>query len=135
MSTIRVTTLPNGLRVATDTMPHVETASLGVWVGVGTRNERAEVNGVAHLVEHMVFKGTPTRTAFDISEQIEAVGGHMNAYTTREHTAYYAKVLKEDAPLALDVIGDSSSSSSRLCWSMSPITSSASGASSFRTLA
>jgi predicted Zn-dependent peptidase len=106
MNTIRVTTLPNGLRVATDTMPHVETASLGVWVGVGTRNERAEVNGVAHLVEHMVFKGTPTRTAFDISEQIEAVGGHMNAYTTREHTAYYAKVLKEDAPLALDVIGD-----------------------------
>jgi len=106
MSTIQVTTLPNGLRVATDTMPHVETASLGVWVGVGTRNERAEVNGVAHLVEHMVFKGTPTRTAFDISEQIEAVGGHMNAYTTREHTAYYAKVLKEDAPLALDVIGD-----------------------------
>jgi predicted Zn-dependent peptidase len=106
MSTIRVTTLPNGLRVATDTMPHVETASLGVWVGVGTRNERAEVNGVAHLVEHMVFKGTPTRTAFDISEQIEAVGGHMNAYTTREHTAYYAKVLKEDAALALDVIGD-----------------------------
>ena len=88
MNTIRVTTLPNGLRVATDTMPHVETASLGVWVGVGTRNERAEVNGVAHLVEHMVFKGTPTRTAFDISEQIEAVGGHMNAYTTREHTAY-----------------------------------------------
>jgi predicted Zn-dependent peptidase len=106
MNTIRVTTLPNGLRVATDTMPHVETASLGVWVGVGTRNERAEVNGVAHLVEHMVFKGTPTRTAFDISEQIEAVGGHMNAYTTREHTAYYAKVLKEDAALALDVIGD-----------------------------
>jgi predicted Zn-dependent peptidase len=98
MSTIQVTTLPNGLRVATDTMPHVETASLGVWVGVGTRNERAEVNGVAHLVEHMVFKGTPTRTAFDISEQIEAVGGHMNAYTTREHTAYYAKVLAEDTP-------------------------------------
>lgn len=106
MSTIKVTTLPNGLRVATDSMPHVETTSLGVWVGVGTRNERAEVNGVAHLVEHMVFKGTPTRTAFDISEQIEAVGGHMNAYTTREHTAYYAKVLKEDAALALDVIGD-----------------------------
>lgn len=106
MSTIKVTTLPNGLRVATDSMPHVETTSLGVWVGVGTRNERAEVNGVAHLVEHMVFKGTPSRTAFDISEQIEAVGGHMNAYTTREHTAYYAKVLKEDAALALDVIGD-----------------------------
>src|SRR5688500_10259831 len=106
MSTIRVTTLPNGLRVATDTMDGVETASLGVWVGVGTRNERPEVNGVAHLVEHMVFKGTPRRTAFDISQQIEAVGGHLNAYTTREHTAYYAKVLKEDTPLAVDIIAD-----------------------------
>jgi predicted Zn-dependent peptidase len=104
--TVRVTTLPNGLRVATDRMDGVETASLGVWVGVGTRNERPEVNGVAHLVEHMVFKGTPRRTAFDISQQIEAVGGHLNAYTTREHTAYYAKVLKEDTPLAVDIIAD-----------------------------
>jgi predicted Zn-dependent peptidase len=103
---VRATTLPNGLRVVTDYMPHVESVSLGVWVGVGTRNERPDVNGVAHLVEHMVFKGTRRRTAFDISEQIEAVGGHLNAYTTREHTAYYVKVLKEDMALGLDIIAD-----------------------------
>jgi predicted Zn-dependent peptidase len=103
---VKVTTLPNGLRVATDEMDTVETVSLGVWVGVGTRHERAEENGVAHLVEHMLFKGTPTRTAFDISQAVEAVGGHLNAHTTREHTAYYAKVLREDADLALDVVSD-----------------------------
>lgn len=103
---IRVTTLPNGLRVATDTMPDVQTVSLGCWVGVGTRNEAAPVNGVAHLVEHMLFKGTERRSAFRISEEIENVGGQLNAYTTREHTAYYAKVLHEDASLALDLIAD-----------------------------
>ncbi|HYC05301.1 MAG TPA: pitrilysin family protein [Azospirillaceae bacterium] len=102
----RVTELPSGLRVATDSMPGVETVSLGVWVGVGTRDERPEVNGVAHLVEHMLFKGTPKRDAFQISRQIEDVGGHLNAYTTREHTAYYAKVLKEDSELALDIVSD-----------------------------
>ena len=106
MSHIRVTTLANGLRVATDTMPDVQTVSLGCWVGVGTRNEAPSVNGVAHLVEHMLFKGTKRRTAFRISEEIENVGGQLNAYTTREHTAYYAKVLHEDAPLALDIIAD-----------------------------
>lgn len=103
---VRSTTLPSGLRVVTDTMPDVETVSVGTWVGAGTRNERAEVNGIAHLTEHMVFKGTRRRTAFQISEQIESVGGHLNAYTTREHTAYYAKVLKEDAALGLDIIAD-----------------------------
>lgn len=103
---IRVTTLPNGLRVATDSMPDVQSVSLGCWVGVGTRNERAEVNGVAHLVEHMLFKGTERRSAFRISEEIENVGGQLNAYTTREQTAYYAKVLHEDTPLALDLIAD-----------------------------
>jgi len=106
MSSIRVTTLPNGLRVATDTMPDVQSVSLGCWVGVGTRNEAASVNGVAHLVEHMLFKGTKRRTAFRISEEIENVGGQLNAYTTREQTAYYAKVLHEDAPLALDILAD-----------------------------
>jgi predicted Zn-dependent peptidase len=106
MSSIRVTTLPNGLRVATDTMPDVQSVSLGCWVGVGTRNEAASVNGVAHLVEHMLFKGTRRRTAFRISEEIENVGGQLNAYTTREQTAYYAKVLHEDAPLALDILSD-----------------------------
>ncbi|SMH58868.1 M16 family metallopeptidase [Azospirillum agricola] len=104
--TIRVTTLPNGLRVATDTMPDVQSVSLGCWVGVGTRNEAASVNGVAHLVEHMLFKGTARRSAFRISEEIENVGGQLNAYTTREQTAYYAKVLHEDAPLALDILAD-----------------------------
>ncbi len=106
MSSIRVTTLPNGLRVATDTMPDVQSVSLGCWVGVGTRNEAASVNGVAHLVEHMLFKGTARRSAFRISEEIENVGGQLNAYTTREQTAYYAKVLHEDAPLALDILAD-----------------------------
>ncbi|WP_207478051.1 M16 family metallopeptidase [Arenibaculum pallidiluteum] len=106
MSGIRTTVLPNGLRVVTDPMAGVESVSLGVWVGVGTRDERPAVNGVAHLVEHMVFKGTRRRSAFDISEQIEAVGGHLNAYTTREHTAYYVKILKEDTALGLDIIAD-----------------------------
>ncbi len=106
VSSVRVTTLPGGLRVASDSMDGVETVSLGCWVGVGTRNERAEINGVAHLCEHMIFKGTETRSAYAISEQIENVGGHLNAYTTREHTAYYAKVLAGDAPLALDIVAD-----------------------------
>lgn len=106
MSSVRVTTLANGLRVATDCMPDVQTVSLGCWVGVGTRNEAAPVNGVAHLVEHMLFKGTKRRSAFRISEEIENVGGQLNAYTTREHTAYYAKVLHDDTGLALDLIAD-----------------------------
>lgn len=104
--TVRVTTLESGLRVVTDEMPHVETVSLGIWIGVGTRNERAELNGVAHLLEHMAFKGTARRSARDIAEAIEAVGGHLNAYTSREHTAYFAKVLKGDVALAVDVLAD-----------------------------
>jgi predicted Zn-dependent peptidase len=103
---VRVTTLSNGLRIATDAMPGVRSASLGCWVGVGTRHEAAPVNGVAHLVEHMLFKGTERRTAYRISEEIEDVGGQLNAYTTREHTAYYAKVLENDVPLAVDLIAD-----------------------------
>lgn len=105
MST-RVTTLPNGLRVATDLMPSVETVTLGVWTSAGARNESKDVNGVAHLLEHMIFKGTPTRTAQRIAEEIEDVGGMINAYTSRENTAYYAHVLKDDAWLALDVLAD-----------------------------
>lgn len=103
---IKVTTLPNGLRVVTDRMDTVETASIGVWVDAGTRHERPEINGVSHLLEHMAFKGTRRRSARDIAEQIEAVGGHLNAYTSREHTAYYARILKEDLGLAVDVIAD-----------------------------
>ncbi len=104
--TVRVTRLDNGLTVATDPMQSVETCSLGVWVGVGTRHETAELNGIAHLLEHMAFKGTERRSARDIAEQVEAVGGHLNAYTSRESTAFYAKVLAEDTALALDVISD-----------------------------
>jgi predicted Zn-dependent peptidase len=104
--TIRVSTLANGLRVATDRLDTVDTVSLGVWVDVGTRHENAEVNGVAHFLEHMAFKGTERRSARAIAEEIEAVGGHLNAYTSRESTAYYAKVLKEDVPLALDILAD-----------------------------
>ena len=104
--TIRVTQLDSGLTVASDTMDRVETVSLGAWVGVGTRHEPAEINGVAHLLEHMAFKGTERRSAYQIAEEIEAVGGHLNAYTGRESTAYYAKVLAEDAPLAVDIVAD-----------------------------
>ncbi len=106
MRDIEITTLPNGLRVVTDRMPTVESVSLGVWVRAGTRYEPPQVNGVAHLLEHMVFKGTERRSAREIAEEIEAVGGNINAYTSRETTAYYAKVLKDDAGLAVDVLAD-----------------------------
>lgn len=106
MSDIRETRLPNGLRVVTDPMATVETASLGVWVDAGTRHEAPSVNGVSHLLEHMAFKGTERRSARDIAEEMDAVGGHLNAYTARDHTAYYAKVLKEDTGLALDIVAD-----------------------------
>jgi predicted Zn-dependent peptidase len=104
--TTQLSTLGNGLRVATDRIDTVDTVSLGIWVDVGTRHEPAEVNGVAHFLEHMAFKGTRRRSALAIAEEIEAVGGHLNAYTSRESTAYYAKVLKEDVPLAIDILSD-----------------------------
>ncbi len=104
--TVTVSTLSNGMRIVTDRMDHVETASLGVWVGAGTRHETEPVNGVSHLLEHMAFKGTERRNPAEIAIAIENVGGLINAYTSREQTAYYAKVLADDAPLALDVIGD-----------------------------
>src|SRR6185312_3346682 len=103
---IQVTRLPAGLTVVTERMDRVETVSLGAYVGTGTRYELAEENGVSHFLEHMAFKGTERRTAAEIAEEIEAVGGHMNAYTAREQTAYYVKVLKEDTALAADIIGD-----------------------------
>ncbi len=104
--TIRTTTLDNGLRVVSDPMSTVESVSLGIWVGVGTRYEKPEMNGVSHLLEHMAFKGTRRRTATAIAEEIEAVGGHINAYTTCENTAYYVRVLKEDVRLGVDLIAD-----------------------------
>src|SRR6185437_14861511 len=103
---VEVTRLPSGLSVVTDQMPHLETASLGVWVGSGSRDERQDEHGISHLLEHMAFKGTSRRTARQIAEEIEAVGGDLNAATSIETTAYYARVLKADVNLALDVLSD-----------------------------
>ena len=103
---VEVTRLPSGLSVVTDRMPHLESATLGVWVGAGGRNEKPDEHGISHLLEHMAFKGTKRRSARQIAEEIEAVGGELNAATSAESTAYYARVLKADVPLALDVLSD-----------------------------
>ena len=103
---MRITTLDNGLQIVSDEMNTVETASAGVWVEAGARFETPKLNGVSHMLEHMTFKGTRKRTAQAIAEEIEDVGGHINAYTSRENTAYYAKVLKDDLGLAVDVVAD-----------------------------
>src|SRR4051794_10979262 len=103
---VEVTRLPSGLVVVTDAMPHLETASLGVWVGSGSRDERPDEHGISHLLEHMAFKGTSRRSARQIAEEIEAVGGDLNAATSIEMTAYYARVLRADVPLALEVLSD-----------------------------
>lgn len=104
--TVNLHRMPNGVRVVTEHMPGLASASLGVWVMAGGRHERLEQNGIAHFLEHMAFKGTQTRNALQIAETIEDVGGYINAYTSREMTAYYARVLAEDVTLALDVISD-----------------------------
>ena len=103
---VDVTHFPSGLTVITDDMPHLHTASLGVWVGAGSRDERPDEHGISHLLEHMAFKGTTRRSARQIAEEIEEVGGDLNAATSVEGTAYYARVLKADVPLALDVLSD-----------------------------
>ena len=104
--TLRITTLPNGFRIVTEDMPGLKSASVGIWVTAGGRHERAEQNGIAHFLEHMAFKGTAKRSALQIAEEIEDVGGYINAYTSKEMTAYYARVLSADVALALDVISD-----------------------------
>src|SRR5690242_4446837 len=103
---VDVTKLPSGLTVITDTMPHLETAALGVWAGVGGRDEKPNEHGISHLLEHMAFKGTTRRSSREIVEEIEAVGGDLNAGTSTETTAYYARVLRADGPLALEVLPD-----------------------------
>ncbi len=103
---IEFTTLPNGLRVITDTVKAVDSVAVGVWADVGTRHEDMKDNGVAHMVEHMMFKGTPSRNAAQIAEQIEDAGGQVNAYTSRELTAYHVHLLKDDLPLALGILSD-----------------------------
>lgn len=104
--TIQISTLDNGLRVVTDTMHEAESVVVGAWVGVGTRHEPWRANGVAHLVEHMMFKGTKRHSPYALSAAIENNGGMMNAHTTQEETAYYARVLPENAELATDIIAD-----------------------------
>lgn len=103
---LKITKLDNGVTVVSEAMPDVATATLGVWVGAGSRHERADEGGLSHLIEHMAFKGTKTRSARRIAEDIENVGGDINAATSAEGTSYTARVLGEDAEIALDVIGD-----------------------------
>lgn len=104
--TISISTLSNGMRVITDSNDRVDSAAIGVWVNVGSRYEDKSVNGIAHFLEHMAFKGTKTRSALQIAESIENVGGYLNACTSRETTAYYARVLKEDTDLAIEILAD-----------------------------
>ncbi|GBR29930.1 M16 family metallopeptidase [Gluconobacter kondonii] len=104
--TIEVTRLDNGLTIITERMDRVETVSFGAYVSIGTRDETAANNGVSHFLEHMAFKGTERRSAAQIAEDIENVGGYINAYTARETTAYYVKLLKNDLALGVDIIGD-----------------------------
>jgi predicted Zn-dependent peptidase len=100
------TVLPGGLRIVSEYIPHVRSVSLGVWVQTGTRDELPEENGISHFIEHMMFKGTRRRKASDIAESLEAVGGHLNAFTGKELTCYYAHILDEHLPLAIDVLAD-----------------------------
>ncbi len=104
--TVRQDQLKNGFRIVSEHMPGLQSAAIGIWVTAGGRHERIEQNGIAHFLEHMAFKGTERRSALQIAEAIEDVGGYINAYTSREVTAYYARVLKDDVALAMDVIGD-----------------------------
>ena len=106
MSDIEVTRLANGITVASHHMPHLESIALGLWVGAGARSETPKEHGISHLLEHMAFKGTSRRSARDIAEEVEAVGGEMNAETSVDHTTYYLRLLKDDLALGLDVLGD-----------------------------
>ena len=103
---VETSTFSNGLTVVTDPMPGLEIAEFVVWVGTGSRNERPDQMGLSHMLEHMAFKGTASRSARQIAEEIEAVGGYLNAYTSREQTAFHARVLKADVALGLDIIAD-----------------------------
>lgn len=103
---VHLTTLPSGLRIVTDTMPELATVSLGLWFGVGTRHEPAHLGGLSHMLEHMFFKGTATRDVRTLNRTIEDVGGYLNAYTSREQTAYHVRVLAEHVPLAMELLAD-----------------------------
>ncbi|MEU8940377.1 pitrilysin family protein [Streptomyces goshikiensis] len=106
VGTVRRTVLPGGLRIVTETLPSVRSATFGIWAHVGSRDETPTLNGATHYLEHLLFKGTEKRSALDISSAIDAVGGEMNAFTAKEYTCYYARVLDTDLPLAIDVVCD-----------------------------
>jgi predicted Zn-dependent peptidase len=108
---VRRTVLPGGLRVVTEAMPGVRSASVGVWVAIGSRDESPSLSGASHFLEHLLFKGTPTRSALDISCELDEVGGEFNAFTAKEYTCFHARVLDEDLALAVDVLGDMVTSS------------------------
>ncbi|HTA09472.1 MAG TPA: pitrilysin family protein, partial [Streptosporangiaceae bacterium] len=105
------TVLPGGLRVVTESLPAVRSAAFGIWAGVGSRDEDREHAGATHYLEHLLFKGTSRRSALDISAELDAVGGELNAFTAKEYTCYYARVLDQDLPLAIDVLSDMVTSS------------------------
>jgi len=105
-SPVRLTTLPNGIRVATEYVPHVHSVAVGLRVDGGARDETDDRAGISHVLEHMLFKGTERRTARDIAEELDAVGGHLDAYTTKEYTGYGVRMLREHVPLALDILAD-----------------------------
>jgi predicted Zn-dependent peptidase len=104
--TVRRTVLPSGLRVLTEAIPGMRSVSFGIWVSIGSRDETPDLSGASHFLEHLLFKGTRKRSALDISAEIEAVGGETNAFTAKEYTCYYARVLDTDLPLAIDVMCD-----------------------------
>src|SRR2546422_9016174 len=103
---IETTTLPNGVRVISETMPHVRSVSVGLWVGIGSRRESAEQNGLSHFIEHMVFKGTTKRSAEDIARSVDSIGGNLDAFTSKELVCFNTKVLDSHLSLAFDVLAD-----------------------------
>src|SRR6187397_2180673 len=104
--TERITRLDNGLTIATDRVHHARSVAIGVWVGVGSRDERAEQAGVSHFLEHLLFKGTPSRSASDISRSVDRVGGDLNAFTAKEYTAYYCRLPARHTGFGLELLGD-----------------------------
>ncbi|HST48748.1 M16 family metallopeptidase, partial [Jatrophihabitans sp.] len=103
---IRRTVLPGGLRIVTEAMPGVRSASVGIWVGVGSRDESPSVAGASHFLEHLLFKGTKHRSGLDIARAMDTIGGEFNAFTEKEHTCFYATVLDQQLPIAVDIIAD-----------------------------
>jgi predicted Zn-dependent peptidase len=106
MEPVQKSVLPNGIRIITEAMPHVRTASLGIWVATGSRYEAASIHGISHFLEHLFFKGTHRRNALEIAQAVDALGGQMNAFTDREHTCFYVKVLANHLPTVVDILAD-----------------------------